>query len=343
MEQQVQVNKIALLDTANLFKIKSNNTTVNQNGIACGGIVGVGHAIEVLRDQGYYVVACLEGKNSTRRRRLLNSDYKKKRWKAKGNSIDQPFDADPTDTQWQWKAVLSLLMLMRVPIVYSAGKEADDVIAFLTHCMIANTTSEIRIISNDSDFYQLLRPDNRVTMSSAMQVPTIQTFETVMQKTTFDPRNTIWFKVLAGDKADCIRGVPGVGETSTKAFLNAYGGTPFESIQSLLTSVKAEDPKMFGKIEKFVSEGGDLGTLYKIFSLELFDILDEMHCKCILANERSNAGEVVKWLKKYNITIRPSAHRYATTTSDFHDQLKQMIPVLEMSIFEPLPTQVESG
>ena len=123
--------KIALLDTANLFKIKSNNVTVNQNGVACGGIIGVAAAIHVLREQGFYVIACLEGKNSTYRRRMLVPTYKARRSKVRTDAVEHLTDdtAQLVDSVWQWQAVINLLITLRVPVVYSQGKEADDIIA----------------------------------------------------------------------------------------------------------------------------------------------------------------------------------------------------------------------
>ena len=336
--------RVALIDTANLFKVKSNNITVSQNGVPCGGIVGVGHAVETLRDQGYYVIACLEGKNSTRRRRLLEPSYKIKRWKAKGDAVNETHEVDPTDAQWQWKAVVNLLILMRVPLVYSQGKEADDIIAYLTHCATRTVDNiEIRIISNDSDYFQLLSPDKNVTMSSPMQIPTILTFEAVKAKTTYDPRNTVWYKVLAGDKADCVRGVPGIGDKTVKTFLCEHATTPIDSLHSLIKTVKAQDTKMFAKIQAFENSGGDLERLYRIFSLELFDIVEGMNIKVVLADNKAATSDVVQWFRKYHVSIHPAAHRYSTTLNGFHGQFTEIFPMLETSLCEPLHTPVVSG
>jgi 5'-3' exonuclease len=340
-----QAQKIALIDTANLFKVKSHNITVNQNGIPCGGIVGVGHAIEVLRDQGYYVVACLEGKHSTRRRRLLDPRYKTGRGRVSANAVDEANDSvSEGERQWQWQATINLLMIMRVPIVYSTGKEADDIIAYLTHLSFAaDDNAEIRIVSNDSDFYQLLAPHRNLTMAAPTQVPSAVTFEQVKEKVGYDPRNTIWFKMLAGDKADSVRGIPRVGESTAKKLLTAHGSEPIASLQSLLKLIQAEDHKTMEKIEEFEANGGNLSKLYRVFSLELFDVVEGMEIKVVLTNARATARDVVQWFRKYHISLRPSAHHYATTLNDFHEQFISVFPNLSNSIFEHIATPQEHG
>jgi len=100
-----------------------------------------------------------------------------------------------------------LLNAMKIKNVGYHGREADDVIAYLSRCC-----TRARIYTTDKDFFSLI--DNEVHVIRSVKgedlrvdldnLPAITGVKT--------PAHYRMFKAIAGDKSDVIEGVPGVGD-----------------------------------------------------------------------------------------------------------------------------------
>lgn len=111
----------------------------------------------------------------------------------------------------RWAAALGVH-----PFVHS-GFEADDLIAtFLSR----HPTMEVRIITSDRDFYQLVSPRVHV-LSPVRGTREMREVDVAGVEAAFGvrPEQVPDFKALVGDASDDIPGVPGIGPKTAAALL----------------------------------------------------------------------------------------------------------------------------
>jgi len=118
-----------------------------------------------------------------------------------------------------------LLMSMGIPNVQSEHAEADDVIGYLAGKISAAGT-DVVILSNDGDFYQLITMGDE---SESHGEGTIRVFhpknglmgeKEVMQDPKYGvrPNQVASFKALTGDSSDEYKGAPGIGPKTAQLF-----------------------------------------------------------------------------------------------------------------------------
>lgn len=110
------------------------------------------------------------------------------------------------------------------------GFEADDVIATVTSMALAAGDSAI-VVSSDKDLMQLVRPG--VRMYDQQRRRMIGPSE-VMEKFGVSPDLVVDVQALAGDAADGIPGVAGIGLKTAAALISEYG-----SLEGLLANAGA--------------------------------------------------------------------------------------------------------
>lgn len=121
---------------------------------------------------------------------------------------------------------------VQIPLVFKAidligvyklnceGYEADDVIGTLVEKLKAD--SEIYIVSNDKDMWQLLDKNVFVLIPNTKGgFEKIDEAEAV-KRLEFDKKYLIDFKALRGDTSDNIPGVYGIGEVTAKKLIEKY-------------------------------------------------------------------------------------------------------------------------
>ena len=139
----------------------------------------------------------------------------------KANRSEAPEDLVP-----QFSLIREATKAFNIPYIELAGYEADDIIA--TYASQASSEGwEVDIISSDKDLMQLVK-DN-VKMIDPMKMITIDK-EQVFKKFGVYPDRVIDVQALAGDSADNIPGVPGIGIKTAAELINHYG-----DLESLLT------------------------------------------------------------------------------------------------------------
>ena len=92
-----------------------------------------------------------------------------------------------------------------IPIIKIDHAEADDVI-FLFSKIMVNNGKNVNIISNDSDFYQILSENVKMFEVSMEEVVIEEKDELNVLKTSDYMKNLLLFKVLRGDRSDNVKG-----------------------------------------------------------------------------------------------------------------------------------------
>ena len=115
----------------------------------------------------------------------------------------------------------------RFPVLKIPGYEADDVIGTLTRQAL-EAGHEVRIVSGDKDFAQLIGPD--VRMVDTMRDITYDE-EVARKKWGVPASQMVDYLALLGDKIDNIPGVPGIGSKGAAQLLEQFG-----DLQTLLDS-----------------------------------------------------------------------------------------------------------
>ncbi len=125
----------------------------------------------------------------------------------------------PEDLVPQFALVREATRAFGLPSVELAGFEADDLIAtYARHAegLGANTT----IISSDKDLMQLV--SDRISLYDTMKSRRLGPAE-VKEKFGVGPGKVIEVQALAGDSADNVPGVPGIGVKTAALLINEYG------------------------------------------------------------------------------------------------------------------------
>lgn len=125
----------------------------------------------------------------------------------------------PDDLIPQFKIIHDAVEAFNLPSIQLEGYEADDIIA--TYAKQAeNGGSKVTIVSTDKDLMQLV--SDRVTMLDTMKNRHIGEAE-VVEKFGLGPDKVIEIQALAGDSADNIPGVPGIGVKTAALLLDEFG------------------------------------------------------------------------------------------------------------------------
>ena len=132
----------------------------------------------------------------------------------------------PEDLVPQFAIIREAVKAFGLPSIELDGFEADDLIA--TYADQARAKGwKVTIVSSDKDLMQLVDDDN-ITMFDAMKNVRVRPAQ-VMEKLGVGPEMVVELQALAGDSADNVPGVPGIGVKTAALLLNEYG-----SLENLL-------------------------------------------------------------------------------------------------------------
>lgn len=102
-----------------------------------------------------------------------------------------------------------------VPIVRVQGYEADDLLATLA---AQATDEEVRIVSQDKDLYQLIRPGVQLVKMDGRIIDAVET----ERKFGVQPAQMLDFLTMVGDASDNVPGCPGVGPGRARDLLRRF-------------------------------------------------------------------------------------------------------------------------
>jgi DNA polymerase-1 len=126
----------------------------------------------------------------------------------------------PVPLREQFPLVEEYLRRTRMPWVRMPLEEADDVIATIARKAVEDG-SDVLIVTNDKDMYQLV--DEHTRMVAPSDTDRIMSAEDVRGKTGVGPGRIVEWLALIGDASDNIGGVPGVGPKTAAKLLTQHG------------------------------------------------------------------------------------------------------------------------
>lgn len=163
----------------------------------------------------------------------LNPNYKGHR---KNISIDYE------SLQKQKAEIMKILRYLRINYIFDKHKlynyEGDDFLAYLV--LTKFTKDKITIVSSDKDFNQLLNDNVKIFSPRKEEYVRVDNCKELFG---YDPKETVDYLSLVGDKSDDIVGYPGMGPKKTRDFLDKWG-----TIENYLKS--NNDQKMSEVYEK---------------------------------------------------------------------------------------------
>jgi len=125
----------------------------------------------------------------------------------------------PEELVPQFPLIRDAVRAFNVACIEQDGFEADDIIATYARQTV-EAGGEATIISSDKDLMQLIKPGIRMldTMKNKRIGP-----EEVFEKFGVQPNKVVDVQSLAGDTADNVPGVPGIGVKTAAELINEYG------------------------------------------------------------------------------------------------------------------------
>ncbi len=154
-------------------------------------------------------------------------DYKSNRTKA------------PDTFSSQVPLIMEVLKAMRIPTYGQEGHEADDIIA----CVAKDAASqgfEVKIVTGDRDFFQLVNDDIHVLYNRRGITDIIEMDPAaVEERYGVPPSKYVDLKALEGDTSDNFPGVPGVGTKTAAKLIQKYG-----SAEEVLAHAGEQTPKL---------------------------------------------------------------------------------------------------
>ncbi|MCJ8325410.1 MAG: DNA polymerase I [Rhizobiales bacterium] len=125
----------------------------------------------------------------------------------------------PEDLVPQFPVIKQLVKAFHVPAIEKSGFEADDIMATYAKDGVA-AGMKVTLVTSDKDMMQLINDD--VDMLDTMKNKFIS-YDGVMEKFGVHPNRVIDIQALAGDSADNVPGVPGIGVKTAALLINEYG------------------------------------------------------------------------------------------------------------------------
>ncbi|WP_121020813.1 DNA polymerase [Helicobacter vulpis] len=221
--------KLYLVDTFSLlfkfyYHLQDLRTAAGTNTAWLSAFVRV--VQQVYKLKGDHVVFALESKEN--KRKSLCSTYKAKRIAPPGLE-----DQLPIILEWMEKMGLDVFSV--------AGYESDDVIASL--CSVF-AHAQVRILSADKDFYQLVSP--RVFLCDP-STHALKGVEECLEKYGIYPHQFVDYQGLIGDSSDGYKGVEGIGPTYGAKLIQAFG--TLENLYHTLETKGITQPKLPAKLQ----------------------------------------------------------------------------------------------
>ena len=216
------------------------NPRINSKGMDTSAILGFMNSLldVIKREKPDHLAVAFDKEGSTVRTEMF-ADYKANR------------DATPEAIKIAVPWIQQLLTAMHIPIIESAGCEADDLIGTIAK-QAEKQGYQVFMVTPDKDFAQLVsenifmyRPSRLGNDIEIWGIPE------VLKKFEIErPEQVIDYLGMMGDAVDNIPGLPGVGEKTAKKLLAEFG-----SMENLLDNTHLLKGALKDKIEANKEQG----------------------------------------------------------------------------------------
>ena len=133
--------------------------------------------------------------------------------------------AAPDEFREQVPVIREILAHMGIPVLTSAGWEADDILGTLARKGAAEGLRVV-VISGDRDLLQIADSSTEIVIPKTKGGQTVYeryTPEEVQKTFGVSPEKFIELKALMGDSSDNVPGLPGVGPKTAQKIMETYG------------------------------------------------------------------------------------------------------------------------
>ena len=220
----------------------------------------------------------------------------------------------PADMRPQFDLIRQATRAFNLPSVEMENFEADDLIATYTRQAVA-AGATVRIITSDKDMMQLIQPGVEIFDPGKEKV--ISDAE-VFEKFGVTPNKVIDVQSLAGDSADNVPGVPGIGVKTGAELINIYG-----NLETLLA--RAGEIKQQKRRENLIQFADQARISKRLVTLDqnvpVKDHIDSF------AVEMPRASQLIGFLK---------AMEFTTITKTIATALEA-----DMSAIDPVPVEIK--
>jgi len=259
----------------------------------------------------------------------------------------------PEDLVPQWQHVFDVTDAFNISRICVENYEADDVIATLAKQAEAKDW-DVTIVSTDKDLMQLVSA--KVWMLDTMRHKEYGIDE-VKEKWGVEPVRVHDLLALAGDSADNIPGVPGIGPKTALELLNTYG-----DLEGVLAH--APEIKQNKRRENLIEFADDARLSYRLVALDmqtplplaLDDLVSQAPNRTALAelfkklefrrltNEFNDENEVTPSEKSQKEDFKPTKSLKARIDHlvDTEDKLQQLITQLHQAKLIAIDTETTS-
>lgn len=196
---------------------------VNRDGKPIQGTLGfVGALLKVIRMIHPTHLAVFFDGECANPRQKLDGEYK-------ANRVDYSQMAQEDTPFYQLPGIFRALDYLKIPYQETKDCEADD--WFAGYALGMGEDCEITIVSQDSDFFQLITHRVRVLRYRGKQSLLCDPAY-IQEKLGIIPQRYALFKSLTGDNADHIPGVAHVGPKTAADLVNRFG-----DLETLLSNI----------------------------------------------------------------------------------------------------------
>ncbi|MFQ5345270.1 MAG: DNA polymerase I [Mariprofundus sp.] len=193
----------------------------------------------------------------------------------------------PEELAAQWPTVFDLTDAFKLNRICIENYEADDVIATLAKQAEAKGW-DVTIVSTDKDLMQLI--SDKVWMLDTMRKKDYGA-EEVREKWGVGPDRIQDLLALAGDSADNIPGVPGIGPKTAVLLLNTYG-----DLEGVLS--RASEIKQTKRRENLIEFAEDARLSYRLVALDdQVDVGVELEDLAVQKPDREKLAELFTQLE----------------------------------------------
>ena len=229
------------------------NPRVTASGINTSALLGLANGLQAIlrKEQPTHAVLAMDPQGPTFRHEAYPA-YKAQRQKM------------PEDLAASIPFAFELAEALRIPVVRAEGFEADDVMGTLA-VRGAEAGFDVYMATPDKDAAQLVRPGVRLYRPAhAGDAAEIYDEAKVCEHWHLrDPRQMIDYLALAGDTADNIPGIRGVGEKTAAELLAAYGD---------VDGIIANQSALKGKLAEKVRDGAEDARMSKFLATIRTDV-----------------------------------------------------------------------